>query len=83
MTVVVMAVLLVVMIPYLCVDFSGGICGGVEVTGGTTICTIMLVLASVAISLISIRTFLHCVGIDLFNKWRLLHGNEARMLYSQ
>ena len=26
----------------------------------------------------------HCrSGIDLFHKWRLLHGNEARMLFSQ
>ena len=23
------------------------------------------------------------VFIDLFHKWRLLHGNEARMLFSQ
>ena len=23
------------------------------------------------------------LSIDLFHKWRLLHGNEARMLYSQ
>ena len=45
-------------LPYFCVDFGGGICGGVEVIGGTTICTIMLVLASVAISLISIRSYI-------------------------
>ena len=24
-----------------------------------------------------------CSFIDLFHKWRLLHGNEARMLFSQ
>ena len=23
------------------------------------------------------------LGIDVFHKWRLLHGNEARMLFSQ
>ena len=33
--------------------------------------------------IVEVTVGIHVGGIDVFHKWRLWHGNEARMLFSR